>query len=103
MALSKQGTPKRRHAAAPDSDTAMFLTELPTHELPDQASIMGSITGFSATAMSPHDIPNLVARAFAAFRNQRPRPVHIALPLDVMTKDADWQGGALPTPAATAA
>ena len=34
MALTKQGTPKRRRATAPDSETATFLKDLPTHELP---------------------------------------------------------------------
>ena len=36
MALSKQGVPKRRRVSTTDSDTATFLKELPTHELPDK-------------------------------------------------------------------
>jgi glutamate decarboxylase len=36
MALSKQGTPKRRRVTTTDSDTKAFLKELPTHELPEQ-------------------------------------------------------------------
>lgn len=70
--------------------TATGVPEGQIHELPDQPLTMGSITGFSATAAAPDDIPQLVARGFATFQNGRSRPVHIALPLDVMAMEAGW-------------
>ncbi len=59
------------------------------HELPAQRNLMAGLTGFSHTLMRPDELPNLLARAFASFASARPRPVHIELPLDVITADAD--------------
>ena len=70
--------------------TASGIPEAQIHELPDQPLTMGSITGFSATAAAPGDIPGLVARGFTSFQSGRPRPVHIALPLDIMAMEAAW-------------
>jgi 5-guanidino-2-oxopentanoate decarboxylase len=70
--------------------TSSGIPEGHIHELPDQAAIMSAITGFSATANAPDDIPGLVAQSFARFHGRRPRPAHIALPLDVMGMDASW-------------
>jgi thiamine pyrophosphate-dependent acetolactate synthase large subunit-like protein len=41
----------------------------------------------------PAEVPELVAQAFTVFRSRRPRPVHIAIPLDVMEMrvEDDWQ------------
>src|SRR6266404_5605537 len=83
--------------------SATGIPEGHIHELPDQAATMGSITGFAATAMSPGDVPDLIARSFASFRNGRPRPVHIALPLDVMAMDAAWPVPTAPAPGAVVA
>lgn len=62
------------------------------HEMKDQRALTAPITGFSATALMPADVPDLVARAFALFKGQRPRPVHIEIPLDVLAAPAegDW-------------
>ena len=35
-------------------------------------------------ALSAEDLPELVARAYAVFDSERPRPVHISVPLDVL-------------------
>jgi 5-guanidino-2-oxopentanoate decarboxylase len=53
--------------------------------------------------LDPAEVPGLIARAFTLFRSQRPRPVHIAIPLDVMEMPVteDWepcQIAALPVP-----
>ena len=63
------------------------------HEMKDQKALTAPITGFSATALSPSDVPDLIARAFALFKGNRPRPVHIELPLDVIDSPAagDWR------------
>jgi 5-guanidino-2-oxopentanoate decarboxylase len=54
------------------------------HETTDLCAITRPITAFSEMVLDPVELPGLVARAFEVFRSQRPRPVHIAIPLDVM-------------------
>jgi 5-guanidino-2-oxopentanoate decarboxylase len=60
------------------------------HEITDQDAVTKPITAFSKTAPSHAEVPNLIAEAFAVFRNGRPRPVHISLPLDVIDAPADY-------------
>jgi 5-guanidino-2-oxopentanoate decarboxylase len=62
------------------------------HETQDQRALTAPITAFSALALSPEDLPELVARAFAVFEGERPRPVHISVPLDVLAAPVarDW-------------
>ena len=43
------------------------------------------ITAFSAVALTAEDLPELIARAYAVFDSERPRPVHISVPLDVLS------------------
>jgi len=54
------------------------------HETKDQQSLTRAITALSATAYKGEDIPGLIAQAFDIFNSQRPRPVHIAIPMDVL-------------------
>ncbi len=61
------------------------------HEITSQESVTAPMTAFSKTALKPSEAPNLIARAFATFRNARPRPVHISLPLDVLDAPADFE------------
>ncbi len=58
------------------------------HEVPDQRALASQCSRFSHTLMDPAELPKVVARAFAVFSSQRPGPVHIELPLDVITADA---------------
>ncbi|MGE3334438.1 MAG: 5-guanidino-2-oxopentanoate decarboxylase [Rhodospirillaceae bacterium] len=58
------------------------------HELPSQQKLMSGLTAFSHTLRRPHDLPGVLADAFAVFRSKRPRPVHIEIPLDVITAEA---------------
>jgi 5-guanidino-2-oxopentanoate decarboxylase len=62
------------------------------HEITDQQAVTAPLTALSVTAMSPADIPELIGRAFAIFESARPRPAHIAVPLDVMAMppQGDW-------------
>lgn len=62
------------------------------HETQDQRAITAPLTAFSATAYSSEDIPRLVARAFSVFNSERPRPVHIEIPMDVLSAPVarDW-------------
>jgi len=59
------------------------------HELPSQQAMVAGVSAFSHTLMNVDDLPDVLARAFAVFDSQRPRPVHIELPLDIMTAAAD--------------
>ena len=68
------------------------------HEVTDQRAVIAPLVAFSATAYSIDQIPALVARAFAVFRSQRPRPVHIEIPLDVLDQRVPepWKIQAIP-------
>ena len=68
------------------------------HEVSEQKRVTEPLCAFSATARCAGDVPELVARAFATFASQRPRPVHISLPLDVQAErvEAEWEPVALP-------
>ncbi|WP_437880158.1 5-guanidino-2-oxopentanoate decarboxylase [Pseudomonas sp. LRF_L74] len=59
------------------------------HELPNQRGLVAGVSAFSHTLMSVEELPAVLARAFAVFDSQRPRPVHIELPLDIITAAAD--------------
>jgi len=75
------------------------------HEITDQRAAMAPLTAFSATALAPSDVPDLVARAFGLFATGRPRPVHIEIPIDLLAEpgSGDWRPratGSRPVPAA---
>ena len=59
------------------------------HELPDQRGLTSGVTAFSHTVLSVEQLPEVLARAFAVFDSERPRPVHIELPLDIITAPAE--------------
>lgn len=66
------------------------------HELPSQRNLMEGLTAFSHTLLRPDELPNVLSRAFAVFDSARPRPVHIEIPLDVITASADHVARRLP-------
>ncbi len=68
------------------------------HEVPDLTAMTAPLTAFSATVLEPEDVPQLMARAFSVFASERPRPVHIAIPIDVLAMPAgsEWQAVELP-------
>ena len=59
------------------------------HELPSQRSLTEGVTVFSHTVLRANELPSVLARAFAVFGSTRPGPVHIELPLDVITAPGD--------------
>ncbi|MEQ1700666.1 MAG: thiamine pyrophosphate-binding protein, partial [Ilumatobacteraceae bacterium] len=59
----------------------------PLHDISDQAAIARPVTAFSTTVMEPSEVPALLARAYDVFHIGRPRPVHLALPTDVLAMD----------------
>lgn len=68
------------------------------HEITSQRAATAPLTGFSATAFAPEEVPELMARAFGDFRARRPRPVHIEVPLDVLAAPAAFDARARPAP-----
>ncbi len=59
------------------------------HELPSQHDVVAGVSAFSHTLLRPDELPEVLRRAFAVFSSGRPRPVHIEIPLDVITQPAD--------------
>ena len=70
------------------------------HEVTEQKKITEPLTAFSATAHRAADVPELLARAFALFASERPRPVHLSIPIDVQaeTVSETWKPVKLPGP-----
>jgi len=57
------------------------------HETTDLQAITAPLTAMSATAKQPGDVPELIGQAFSIFASQRPRPVHIIVPIDVLAME----------------
>ncbi len=68
------------------------------HEIRDQRGVTTPLTALSATALSPDDLPDLLARAFAVFAGARPRPVHIEIPTDVLAAPVSETWATRPAP-----
>jgi len=58
------------------------------HDLPDQQGLMARVTAFSRTIRDPAELPEVFADAAEVFESRRPRPVHIAIPVDVLGREA---------------
>lgn len=54
------------------------------HEMRSQSEALRAVAAFSHRASTAWEIGSAVARAFALFRTQRPRPAHIEVPLDLL-------------------
>jgi len=59
------------------------------HEMPGQRNLVSGVARFSHTLLRVDELPRVLARAFAVFNSGRPGPVHIEIPIDVITADAD--------------
>ncbi|MEM1342736.1 MAG: thiamine pyrophosphate-binding protein, partial [Pseudomonadota bacterium] len=58
------------------------------HELPDQAATLASVATLSLMVRRPEDLERVIKRAFHAMLSERPGPVHIDIPIDVMSLPA---------------
>jgi len=74
------------------------LGEGALHEVSNQALISDQCAAFSHTVMAPEQLPAALARAFAVFEGERPRPVHIEIPVDLLGAPADGLILARPAP-----
>lgn len=63
------------------------------HEIDDQQAVTAPLTGASYLANTPGEAAECIGRAFSAFGSRRPRPVHVSIPLDVLSAPAGegWQ------------
>jgi acetolactate synthase-1/2/3 large subunit len=59
------------------------------HEMIGQRNLVAGVARFSHTLLRPDELPKVLARAFATFSSGRPGPVHIEIPIDVITASAD--------------
>lgn len=57
------------------------------HELPSQRNLTAQFTEFSHTLLDAQELPSVLARAFTVFEGRRPAPVHIEIPIDVITTE----------------
>jgi 5-guanidino-2-oxopentanoate decarboxylase len=69
------------------------------HEITDQRAVTAPLTAMSATAFKPEDVPEFLGQAFALFQSSRPRPVHIAVPIDVLAQSTSGEWSARLAPA----
>ena len=60
----------------------------PLHDLPDQPAFMSTICEVSIDVRDPAELPEAFAQAWEIFTSQRPRPVHISVPIDVLSQPA---------------
>lgn len=69
------------------------------HEITDQAAVTAPLTAFSATAHSVDEVAELIARAFMIFASERPLPVHISVPIPVLSQDVrhPWEPQRIPS------
>jgi 5-guanidino-2-oxopentanoate decarboxylase len=63
------------------------------HEMVSQLNAAAAVTSNATRAYTPRDVKDAVARAFAGFASQRPRPTYLELPIDVLAMDSGkpWQ------------
>lgn len=59
------------------------------HETADLQAAMAQCSRWSHTLMSPAELPRVMARVFSIFRSERPGPVHLSIPINVITAPAE--------------
>lgn len=69
------------------------------HEMLDQRGAAAAVTNHCFHANTPQDVQDGLARSFANFACQRPRPAYLEIPLDLLSQPAGdgWQIRPLPT------
>jgi len=104
MAQARQDSIPMLVISAVNSSHQLGLGEGRLHELPNQRNLVSEVSVFSHTLLRADELPKIVARAFGVFASQRPGPVHIEIPLDVISAPADSiDTSAWPLPSAPAA
>ncbi len=60
------------------------------HELRSQQKLIEQVTRSSHTVMDTESVPQVIESAFASFHTERPLPVHIEIPIDLIGQQVDW-------------
>ncbi|NKB78098.1 MAG: 5-guanidino-2-oxopentanoate decarboxylase [Gammaproteobacteria bacterium] len=70
------------------------------HEITNQSAVTAPLTAMSVTIEDPDQIPRVIEQAFNVFSSQRPRPVHINIPLPIFPKRLSgfWEKSPLAEP-----
>jgi len=105
MAQARQDSIPMLVISAVNRSYELGLGEGRLHELPHQRNLTAEVSVFSHTLLRADELPKILARAFGVFSSQRPGPVHIEIPLDVIAAEADaidTSAWPLPTPPAAA-
>lgn len=71
------------------------------HEAKNTSAAMGELVAWSRRVRSADEAADAVSAAFAGFRGRRPRPVHVEIPVDVLTQT--WAGEVRVAPVVRAA
>lgn len=66
------------------------------HEIPDQMAVIRSLTKWAARIARPQEAPRLLASALSEMLSDRPRPVGLEIPLDVLSAKAEMTLTPLP-------
>lgn len=66
------------------------------HEIPDQLGIMRSLTKQARRIQDPSEVPAILAEVLSAMHSDRPRPVGLEVPLDVLSGKAEIAEDAIP-------
>lgn len=75
------------------------------HELPDQQGLVAGCTAFSRTINTAAEAEKAINDAFAVFDSERPRPVHIEIPVNLFVEPvarSSYPIGQMTKPAASA-
>jgi len=60
------------------------------HELRSQQKLVQQVTRFSHTVLDVESVAQIIASAYASFHTQRPLPVHIEFPIDLIARSVHW-------------
>ncbi len=66
------------------------------HEIPDQLGVLCSLTKWASRIKSPAEVPRLLATALSEMRSDRPRPVGLEVPLNILSGKAEVDDDPLP-------
>ncbi|MEP5568329.1 MAG: 5-guanidino-2-oxopentanoate decarboxylase [Halioglobus sp.] len=75
--------------SADNARSQLGLGEGRLHDTDNLEAAMAQCSVWSHTLMSPDQLPVVLARAFSIFGSKRPGPVHLSIPIDVITAEAD--------------
>ena len=68
------------------------------HEITNQAAVTRPVTAMSIQIESAEEIPQAITKAFTLFNSERPRPVHVNIPLSIIPTPVDKEWLPLPLP-----